>query len=406
MAGRMVAAVSPDHGSGVGTLAAMAMSPGTPTRQPVPVRTIVATIALVAATYVGYLLVKELARVITWVLIAGFFAVVLGPAVDIFQRRLHLRRAVAATMVFVLGLAAVAGLLYAFIRPVVGQVQDFVDDLPGYVEDAQEGRGTIGELVERYELQDWVEENQDRLQEGLRSAGKPALDAARTVFNTILATITILVLTFLLLMRGPGLCQFSLNLIDDRHTRERVRLVATDAARAISGYMFGNLLISVIAGLATYVFLRILGVPYPEVIALFVAFADLIPLVGATLGAIPTIGLSFLHSTPAGIAAVIFYIVYQQFENHFLQVTIMSRTVQVNPLTVLISVLAGVELFGFLGALLAIPAAGVIQVIVRNLWDERKGGFKEHPTVGSDEIPIISDDLPPALRPEEVGNGE
>jgi predicted PurR-regulated permease PerM len=305
-------------------------------------------------------------------------------------------------MVFLLGIAAVAGLLYAFIRPVVGQVQDFVDDLPGYVEDAQEGRGTIGELVERYDLQDFVEENQDRLQEGLRNAGKPALDVARTVFNTILATITILVLTFLLLLRGPRMGQSALNLIDDEHTRERVRLVATDAARAISGYMFGNLLISVIAGGATYVFLRITGVPYPEVIALFVAFADLIPLIGATLGAIPTVGLSFLHSTPAGIAAVIFYVIYQQFENHILQVTIMSRTVQVNPLTVLISVLAGVELFGFLGALLAIPAAGIIQVIVRNLWDERKGALKEHPTVGSDEIPIISDDLPPELRRPDV----
>jgi predicted PurR-regulated permease PerM len=289
-------------------------------------------------------------------------------------------------------------------------VQDFVDDLPGYVEDAQEGRGTIGRLVERYDLQDFVEENQDRLQEGLRNAGKPALDVARTVFNTILATITILVLTFLLLLRGPRMCQATLKLIDDEHTRERVRLVATDAARAISGYMFGNLLISVIAGGSTYIFLRITGVPYPEVIALFVAFADLIPLVGATLGAIPTIGLSFLHSTPAGVAAVIFYVIYQQFENHVLQVTIMSRTVQVNPLTVLISVLAGVELFGFLGALLAIPAAGVIQVIVRNLWDERKGALKEHPTVGTDEIPVFSDDLPSALRrpglDEEVVGGD
>ena len=379
----------------------MAMSPGTPTRQPVPVRTILATIALVAATYVAYLLVRELARVIAWLVIAGFFAIVLGPAVDIFQRRLRVPRAVAATMVFLLGIVAVAALMYAFIRPVVGQVQDFVDNLPEYVEDAQEGRGTIGELVERYELQDFVEENEDRIQEGLRNAGEPALDVARTVFNTILATITILVLTFLLLLRGPGVCRTALNLIDDERTRERVRLVATDAARAISGYMFGNLLISVIAGGATYILLRITGVPYPEVIALFVAFADLIPLVGATLGAIPTIGLSFLHSTPAGIAAVIFYVVYQQFENHFLQVTIMARTVQVNPLTVLISVLAGVELFGFLGALLAIPVAGVIQVIVRNLWDERHGGFKATPTVGTDEIPVHSDNLPPALRRTE-----
>ena len=207
------------------------------------------------------------------------------------------------------------------------------------------------------------------------------------MFNTILALVTILVLTFLMLLRGPELSQAFLALISPRH-RERVRLVSADAAKAVSGYMFGNLVISLIAGTATFIWLKAWGVPYAEVIALFVAFADLIPLIGATLGAIPTIALAFLHSTPAGIATVIFYVVYQQFENHILQVTIMSRTVDVNPLTVLISVLAGVELFGFLGALLAIPAAGVIQVVARNLWDERQGEFKDVPTVGTDEVPV------------------
>ncbi|MCU1486816.1 MAG: putative rane protein, partial [Actinomycetia bacterium] len=128
--------------------------------------------------------------------------------------------------------------------------------------------------------------------------------------------------------------------------------------------------------------------PYPEVIALFVAFADLIPLVGATMGAVPTVGLSFIHSVTAGIAALVFYIVYQQFENHVLQPTVMSRTVDVNPLTVLVSVLVGVELFGFLGALLAIPAAGIIQVVVRNLVDPETGRLKHEPTLGEDEVPV------------------
>ena len=170
--------------------------------------------------------------------------------------------------------------------------------------------------------------------------------------------------------------------------RERVRRVAGDCAKAITGYMAGNLLISLIAGAAAYVALLILGVPFREVLALWVAFADLIPLVGATLGAIPTIGVAFLHSTPAGIAALIFYVVYQQFENHVLQVTIMSRTVALNPLVVLVSVLVGVDLFGVLGALLAIPAAGVIQVIARDLWDNRRGRLKPEPTIGEDEIPV------------------
>jgi predicted PurR-regulated permease PerM len=127
-----------------------------------------------------------------------------------------------------------------------------------------------------------------------------------------------------------------------------------------------------------------------------VGFADLIPLVGATLGAVPTVLVAFLHSTPAGIGAIIFFVVYQQFENHVLQVAIMSRTVNLNPLIVLVSVLIGVELFGLLGALLAIPAAGVIQVIARDVWDERRGRLKDEPTVGASETPI--DDLPPGAE--------
>lgn len=128
--------------------------------------------------------------------------------------------------------------------------------------------------------------------------------------------------------------------------------------------------------------------PFREVLALWVAFADLIPLVGATLGAIPAVLVAFLQSTPLGIATLVFFVVYQQFENHVLQVTIMSRTVDLNPLVVLASVLIGVELTGILGALLAIPVAGVIQVIGRDILDNHRGGMKEEPTVGSDEVPV------------------
>jgi predicted PurR-regulated permease PerM len=150
----------------------------------------------------------------------------------------------------------------------------------------------------------------------------------------------------------------------------------------------GNLLISVIAGGLTFIALIAFRVPFAGVLGLWVGFADLIPLVGATLGAIPTIGLAFIHSTSAGIGMLIFYIVYQQFENHVLQVAIMSKTVHINQLFVLVSVLVGVELLGFLGALLAIPAAGVIQVIARDLWDHRAGRFKEEPTIGTDQTPV------------------
>jgi predicted PurR-regulated permease PerM len=368
-------------------------------RQPVPVRTILATIAMVLATVVSIYLLMKLGRIMAWVLVAAFFAVILSPAVSFCQRRLRLRRGLAATVVFVAGFALLGAMLYVFISPIVDQTQKFVDDLPEYVDDAEAGRGTVGRLVQRYDIDEWVRDNQERLEDFRNDLGKRVPDVLRSFANGLVAVITILVLTILMLLQGPNLQEGFLNLIDvptAPRRRERVRRVAGDCARAVTGYMAGNLLISLIAGTATYVFLFIIGVPFREVLALWVAFADLIPLIGATLGAVPTVGVAFLHSVWAGVGTLIFFIAYQQFENHVLQVTVMSRTVDLNPLAVLISVLVGVELFGLLGALLAIPVAGVIQVIGRDIYDERLGQFKEEPTVGADETPITatSDDAP------------
>jgi predicted PurR-regulated permease PerM len=355
-------------------------------RSPVPVRLILAVIGLVVLSGMALLAVLALGRVLAWIVVAGFFTIILNPAVDALTRRARMRRGLATFVVFIAGTALLAGMIYAFVRPIVDQVSEFIDDLPGYVEDAQEGRGWIGRQVEKYELQDYLEENQDRIQEQVTNLGTPALDIVQQVFSTLVALITILVLTFLMLLQAPGITKHATLMVPADH-RERVRSVARDASRAVSGYMLGNLLISLIAGTATYVYLRIVGVPYPEVLALWVAFTDLIPLIGATLGAVLVVAVSFLTSVGVGIATLVFFVVYQQFENHVLQVTVMSRTVDVNPLAVLVSILMGVELFGILGALLAIPVAGVIQVVVRDVYDSERGGLKPHPTVGTSETP-------------------
>jgi predicted PurR-regulated permease PerM len=336
--------------------------------------------------------VLSLWKVVSYLLVALFFAVVLTPAVDFLQYRARMRRGVATLLVCLVAFASLAGLGYAFVRPLVDQGQKFADNLPTMIEDAENGEGQIGELIEEYELDKLYEDNRQAIEDQLGAAGGQGLSVLGTVFSGIVAAITVIVLTILLLLGGPDLSETTVGLLPQRH-RDRVRRVSVDAAQAVSGYMMGNVVISIVAGVAAYVFLRIAGVPYAEVLALWVAFADLIPLVGATLGAIPTIAVAFLHSTPAGVAAIVFFILYQQFENNVLQVTVMSKTVNVNPLGVLVSVLIGVEIFGLLGALLAIPVAGVIQVVVRDLWNEREGRPKDVPTVGAEEVPM---DLDPA----------
>ena len=357
-----------------------------PDRQPVPVRTILATIGLVLATLVAIRMVQLLTNVIGLLVVAGFFAIVLTPSVDYLERK-GMRRSMATIIVFLLGLGLLAGMLTLFIQPIVREVNDFIDDFPQFVENAREGRGAVGRLVQRFDIDTYIEENQAQWQDSLSNAGAPALSVVRRVAGGLFAFLTILVLTFLMVLEGPKLTATSLKAIGPLH-RERIRHVAADCAKAVTGYMAGNLLISVVAGVSTFVLLTIAGVPFAGVLGLWVAFADLIPLVGATLGAIPTVGVAFLASPGKGIAALIFYIFYQQLENHILQPTIMSRTVAINPLAVLVSVLVGVQLFGLVGALLAIPVAGVLQVVIRNLYDEREGRLKSEPSVGADEVPL------------------
>jgi predicted PurR-regulated permease PerM len=147
----------------------------------------------------------------------------------------------------------------------------------------------------------------------------------------------------------------------------------------------------VICGLLTYVVLLVTGVPFAGLIAVFVAVADLVPLVGATLGAVVAAVAGFVHSTTAGIVVVVFFVIYQQLENHLLQPLIFARTVQLNPLAVLLAILIMTELAGILGALLAIPIGGIIQIIARDIWDTRNGRLKPVPTTGTDHEPVRDD---------------
>ena len=364
-------------------------------------RSVFVILSGVLAFSVGVLLLWNLRRIVALVVIAAFFATILNPLVDALTR-LRIRRGVATSIVFLLGVAAFAGMIYTFVRPIYDSGQSFARDIPGFVERAKNGEGRVGELIKKYKLDEKVAENAPKLQEALRNAGGPAVRTAQRVASGLLALLTILVLSFLMLLEAPDIIGAFLALLSPRRA-EQVRRIGADVAGAVTGYMAGNLLISLIAGLTTWIFLTIVHVPFAGVLGLWVGFADLLPLVGATIGAIPTIAIAFLHSTSAGIAVVIMYIVYQQLENHILQPVVMSRTVKLNPLGVLLSALVGVELAGFLGALLAIPAAGAIQVVIRDLWDERQQRLKAVPTVGVDEIPITEIPAKPPEDPRATG---
>jgi predicted PurR-regulated permease PerM len=195
---------------------------------------------------------------------------------------------------------------------------------------------------------------------------------AKGVVTAVVGTLTIAFLTFFMLLEGKGWLERFFSLLPPA-SRRRWQTVGRDIYRTVGGYVTGNLLISFIAGTLTTIVLLIMGVPFAIALGLIVAILDLIPLAGATIAAIVVGTVSFLHSIPAGIVVVTFFIVYQQLENHILQPVVYGRTVQLSPLVVLIAVLIGAELAGVLGALAAIPVAGSLQVIFVDWLRHRRG---------------------------------
>ncbi len=354
----------------------------TPSPPQVPVRTILATIGLVLATVVAVEVVIQVARILVWLVVSLFLATALWPVVGVAQRRLRLPRSLAVLLVFVVGGVLLTGIIAALVAPLVSQGREFADQLPDYVDQAKRGQGPVGDLVKQLNIDTYVSTHQAELRKQALGLGSNATHVLSTIASTLAAIVSIIVLTFLMLLEGPRLLEAGLTALgDDR--RERVERVGRDCARSVTGYMAGNLVISVVCGTLTYAVLALSGVPYAGVIAVFVAIVDLIPLVGATIGAVIACGVAFLHSVTAGVVAVVFFVVYQQLENHLLQPVVLSRTVKINSLVVLVSILLGVELAGILGALLAIPVAGIVQVLLRDLYDVRRGRLKLEPTTGT-----------------------
>ncbi len=360
-------------------------------RAAAPVRTIALTIAMVLLTALALLLIYAARQVLVWMIIALFFTVALAPVVDWIQRRLPWCPRIAGTIaVFALVVVALGGLITLFAVPLAREGAAFAQQLPQLIDDTRAGRGPIGSLLVRTNALEWVRSHQEQISATAASLTTPAAGVLRGIATGLAGTITVFVLALLMVLEAPRITAASLNLIDNPDTRDRVRQVSTDCAKSITGYISGNLLISVVCGILTYIALKVLGVPFAGLIAVFVAVADLIPLIGATLGAIVAVIAAGVHSLPALIVMIVFFILYQQLENHVLQPVILARTVKLNPLAVLVAILVGVDLAGILGALLAIPVAGIIQVVIRDVWSHRRGRPKPVPTTGEDENPIIA----------------
>jgi predicted PurR-regulated permease PerM len=342
----------------------------------IPLRAILATVAVVVAVYVAAKLLYRLREVMLLVVMASFIAVLLNPLVVALQRWRIKRRGLAVTVVIVWGVIVFVGLAAAFGYPLVNGITHLAHDLPSYVTSVENGKGWLGHLVSKYHIQQWVTQNVPKLVNLGQGLAKPALSLGKGAFSLLIALLTIFVLVLLLLLEGPKMRTGLLGMMAPARA-ERLTRIAGQVNRSVTGYMLGNFLTSLLAGVVVFVTLFLLDVPFAFLWALWVALVDFLPMIGGALAGIPTVLFALGHSIVAGVVTLVVFLVYTQIENHVLNPVVMSRTVKVSPLLVLIAILVGATVgswiggvFGaFVAALIAIPAAGGLQVIVREIWN-------------------------------------
>jgi len=384
----------------------------------VPLRAILATVAVVVVVYLAGKILDRLRDVILLLVVSGFIALLLNPLVVALHRWLG-RRGIAVLVVTAFAVCAFAGLAVAFGYPLVNGISHLADNLPAYVRQAQDGQGWVGRLVTRYHLQQWVVKNAPKLVSYARDLAHPALSLGEGAVSLVFSLFTIFVLVVLMLLEGPKLRSGLLGLMVPQRA-ERYSQVAREVNRSVIGFMLGDIATSVIAALVVFATLLLLGVPFPFLWALWVALVDFLPMIGGALAGIPVVLFALTHSLSAGIVTLVVFLIYTQVEDHVLNPVIMSRTVRINPLLVLVSILVGATLGswvggffgGFVAALLAIPAAGAIQVVVKAIWQSTSpvqvvaadgtGPDGTHPggiRSGDDERPPSTEASPESLGP-------
>jgi predicted PurR-regulated permease PerM len=357
---------------------------------------VTAIVTLTILVIVGVLeFLFQIRTILLWVLIGVILAIALQPVVGWLERH-RWNRILASLLVSFGTIVVLVGVVFAVAYPAITQADDFIRALPRILDSLFGTGGSLNLLETKFHVLERVASvTPEQVTKVVLGNQDTIIGAVTKAASIIAATITILTIMVMMLIEGPRAWRSILEamLEEERTWAERI---GQNFLRATGGYVRGNLAISVVAGIASYIVLKIMGVPYAETLAVLVAVLDVIPLVGATIGAVIVCVVGFaLGGAVDGIVLVVFFVLYQQFENNVLQNIVYSKTVALSPLIVFIAALIGAALGGIVGVLLAIPLTSAGWVLAKDLIAlrrdraERRGGRK----------PLVSEP-PPDTEPE------
>ncbi|MBA2505715.1 MAG: AI-2E family transporter [Thermoleophilaceae bacterium] len=365
-----------------------------PPMHPVSIlRVVLVVVAAVLSIYVIYLLRQP----ISWMVIAGFIAIAVSGPINFLSR--WMKRGLAIAIVYVGVVLVPIGMLAALVPPIVEQGEELAQKAPQYAQDVQNFANEnkrVRELDDKFDLTAKLEELAQELPSKVGDAAGTLADLGAGIVSGLFAGITILILSIFMVGAAPR-WRKSIIGIQSRDRAESLNRLFERVGAAVGNYVAGALIQATVAGVLSYIVLLILGVPYPLALALVIFALDLVPLVGATLGAILVGLVTLFQDFPtATIVWVIWSIVYQQLENNVIQPRIQSRAVAVEPFIVLASVLFGAALFGIAGALMAIPAAASIQIAIREyLVYSGRLQVPDHAKAETEPVPPEEDGEPP-----------
>lgn len=339
-------------------------------------RTVVRIVVIVVLTFLGILFISRIANALVLIFLSAFLAVSLNPAVSWISKHLHIKSRVRATgIAYIIVLTAIAGFLYLVVPPLVRQVNDFAQALPNNIERYTDDDSAIQRFIDKHNLEGDVQNSIQSLRDNVQDIGGNVVTTANAVLAFVVASIAVLVMTFMMLVEGPMWLKKFWD-TQDPHKSERHKRVADKMYKVITGYVNGQLIIAVIAGFFSLLVLllvsNLLGVSINAVVyALIIALTSLIPMFGATIGAVIVVALCAFVSWPlAGIMAAFFF-VYQQVENATIQPGIQARQNELTPLLVFIAAIVGIGFGGILGAFIAIPLAGCLRVWIVEYYGDR-----------------------------------
>jgi predicted PurR-regulated permease PerM len=370
---------------------AAAPTPIGPRQGPIlPARVVVRVVLIVVTIVLTLYLIYLLRQPLTWIFIAGFLAIALSGPVNFLQR--YMKRGLAITCVYV-ALILIPILLGALlIPPVVEQLNNLINNLPRYVSDLQDfvaKNDRLRELEEDYNITAELQKQASTLPSRVGDAAGILSDIGLGLVNSIFAGVSILVLSLFMIGSGRSWLRWAAQR-QGAGREEWLNRLFDRIGNAVGNYVAGALGQALIAGVLAYIVLTILGVPYAGSLAVIIFLLDLVPLVGATLGAILVGIITLFNDFPTDtVVWVIWSIIYQQVENNVIQPRIQARAVQVHPFVVLTSVLFGSTLFGVLGALIAIPVAAAIEIAIIEY-----NALRNPSSIGAIQAPPPADDGP------------